>query len=128
MMKQRTEAARRSLERRQREDAAPRLRDEVPQLESLVLGFVTRRGSLAIGELSYTRRVVVDSAPALFEVACPDRACDGGGYDITRSLLRHLVAGDTTMTGTQECGGSMGSAACNCVLEFTGTATYRTGQ
>ena len=66
--------------RRRREDEAPRLLMEVPDLTSLVLE-VQDRGSGATGAVKYRRRIVITSAPAHFEIPCLDPACVAGGHE-----------------------------------------------
>src|SRR5689334_11753022 len=82
-----TDAAMRAAERRRREDEAPRLLARVPKLESLKLEIEERRPEATSADVQHVKRVVVESAPALFEIACCDRACKDGGHDITRAVL-----------------------------------------
>lgn len=118
-----TEAAQRSQERREREDAAPRLHDVIPRLTSLALEIKEARD----GEVSvnYTRRVVVERAPALFEIPCTDPDCKQGGHDVTASILRELRGAKTRFEGEHTCDGQLGRGACNRVLRYVGLAEYQ---
>jgi hypothetical protein len=119
-----TEATLRSADRRKREDEARRLHEEVPHLDSLVLTFKDGVPG-ASGAVEHVRRVPVTSAPALFEPTCQNRDCKGGGHDITREIMDSLHRGMTRFEGSDECGGSSGSAPCRFVLAYVGVATYK---
>jgi hypothetical protein len=117
--------AQRFAERRRREDDAPRLRDEVPDLVSLKLEIEDRSG---VGGTTHTRRVVVDQAPALFLVPCGDPRCADGEHDITTSVMRALRQHETAFKGQDECRGSVGPSACSRVLHFDAVAEYSPGR
>lgn len=119
-----SDAAVRAAERRRREDEAPRLAARVPRLASLKLEIEERRSSAVGADVSHVKRVVVDSAPALFELPCCDRSCKDGGHDVTRQILRELERGATTFDIEDVCDGSIGSAQCSRVLTLRGFATY----
>lgn len=119
------EAAQRFAERRQREDAAGRLRDRVPSLEGLRIEVEERRGGGVVPDATHIKRVVVDSAPALFILPCGDHSCKDGGHDVTSTVLRALEHGQATFEGEDMCAGQLGSAQCSRVLHFKATATYR---
>jgi hypothetical protein len=119
-----TEAAQRFAARRQREDEAPRLSTEIPNLASLRLEIEERAGGSVVAEPKHIRRVVIDSAPALFVLSCGDARCKDGGHDVTSSILRALRSGDTTFEGEDVCNGSLGSGQCSRVLHYVGSATY----
>src|SRR5436190_21362789 len=93
MIRRHSEAAQRAAERRKREDDAPRLRATVPKLESLELEFRESRAGVQMADVTHKRRVVVERAPALFELPCQDSACRDGGHDITREVMRALQDG-----------------------------------
>ena len=118
------DAARRFAERRRREDEAPRLHAEVPALVTLDLTFAERKGD-ATGETSHVRRVVVASAPALFEITCGDASCLDGGHDLTHMIMRALRDRRTAFDGEDVCHGNVGAATCARVLRYTGAANYR---
>jgi hypothetical protein len=120
-----SEAAQRYAERRRREDAAPRLRERVPQLATLRLEVEERRGTASAGDPKHVRLVVVDSAPALFALPCGDHACRDGGHEVTDEVLRALSAGATRFELEDTCHGSIGTAQCGAVMHVTVTATYR---
>lgn len=120
-----TEAAARSAERRRREDAAPRLREEVPALETLRLEIQERRADTLIAESSHLRKIPVEFAPALFELPCHDAFCTEGGHDMTQLILRALKSGQTAFEGEDACNGHTGTAPCQRVLRYVATATYR---
>ncbi|HEY1692525.1 MAG TPA: hypothetical protein VGG39_10205 [Polyangiaceae bacterium] len=115
--------AQRFAERRQREDEAPRLGDQVPNLRGLRLEIEERAGDLG---LKHVRHVVVGSAPALFIVLCGDSECHEGEHDLTGPIMRALRAGSTRFDGEDVCNGSVGSlrAECTRVLHFDAVATY----
>jgi hypothetical protein len=118
-------AAQRFAERRQRENEAPRLRDEVPALESLRLDVEEHRAGSVVAEAPHIRRVVVENAPALFVLPCGDPTCKEGGHDVTSTVMRSLRAGNTRFEGEDACSGTVGSAPCMRVLRFVGTASYK---
>lgn len=123
--KRNSEALQRSAERRQREDGAPRLSAEVPNLASLALA-ITDGEPGAIGGSDHTRRVVIAAAPALFEMRCGNRDCKEGGHDVTYELVRALRAGEKSIAGEDACHGNVGSSRCAYVLRYVATATYKT--
>jgi hypothetical protein len=113
----------RFAERRSREDGAPRLTELVPSLAKLQLDVEDRSG--VIGGTRYTRRIVVDSAPALFLVPCGDPRCTGDEHDLTANVMQALRSQETSFRGEDACGGSVGPGACSRVLEFHAVAAYR---
>jgi hypothetical protein len=119
------EAARRYQERRRREDEAPRLVEQVPELDSLKLDFSERRAGMTAPEVSHIRRVVVANAPALFEVPCTDGGCEDGGHDLTHAILRELRSKSTAFEGEDACHGHVGGASCGRTLHYVAAATYR---
>lgn len=121
-----SEAAQRAAERRQREDAAPRLLAEVPNLTSLALTIDERRPSGSLAGGSHIRRVMVQTAPALFNLPCSDRSCNDGGHDCTRAVMNALRASQTRFEHESTCHGHLGStgAPCEAVLRYVGVATY----
>lgn len=119
-----SEAQQRSIDRRRREDDAPRLSREVPNLETLALEIVDGRDG-AVGGTTHIRRIQVASAPALFELTCGTRDCKDGGHDLTSEIMRALRASKTRFEGSDECRGARGSSECGCMLRYVATATYR---
>ncbi len=122
-----TEAAQRFAERREREDRAPRLRDEAPDVTHLSLEMSERRAEATAPEIEYIRRIVVQSAPALFEIPCGDTGCAEGGHDITRTVLDELRSRHESFEGEDACYGNVGpnSTPCGRILRFKGTVSYR---
>jgi hypothetical protein len=118
-------AAVRSAERRQREDEAPRLSQEVPELVSLSLEIEERSEGIGLIQQKHVRRVVVDSAPALFLLPCGDPKCDQGGHDVTQSIMRALRAHNVEFEGEDGCNGSLGAGICRRILHYQGFAKYR---
>lgn len=119
------EVEERTLERRRREDGAPRLIEKVPNLETLRLELKERRGGLPLPESAHVRPIPVAHAPALFELPCLDGACKEGGHDLTDTFIRRLQSGATSFTGEDACRGQTGSAECQRVLEYSVTATFK---
>lgn len=120
-----SEAAQRFADRREREDNAPRLRAQIPQLESLRLEIEERRAGSSVADTRHIRRIVVESAPALFDLVCGDPSCRDGGHDVTRAVLQALSRGSTQFEGEDTCHGTIGNnAPCSRVLRFVAHATY----
>lgn len=122
-------AAQRYADRHQRENEAPRLLQEIPNLVSLRLTVEAHATGSGGGAAAppYIRHVVVASAPALFFVGCGDSNCDDGGCDITDLVMYALRAGRTSFDGERSCQGMVGSAGCTRVVRFVGEAAYRKG-
>jgi len=120
-----SEVALRAQERRRREDEAPRLSTRVPRLATLVLTIEERRPGGVGADVSHVKRVVVDSAPALFDLSCCDRACKDGGHDITRAIMQELERGTTEFEGEDTCHGSLGTAQCARILKYKAVASYK---
>jgi hypothetical protein len=115
----RKELAQHVVERRRREDEAPRLLAEVPSLTRLSLAVQERaeNGSGLGG--GHIRRVVVEHAAALFEVPCSAGGCDGGVHDLTSGVMREL------RRGTARFEDDTGCDRCGCVLHHLASAEYR---
>jgi hypothetical protein len=116
-------AALRFAERRQREDDAPRLSAVAPDLLSLRLEIEEQGGT---AQPKYIRRIIVDTAPALFLLPCGDPRCVDGGHDVTDSVMRALRGHSQSFDGTDDCFGSVGSSACARVIRFNAVAEYQT--
>ncbi len=119
-------ASERFAARRQREDEAPRLAEEVPALTSLRLVIEERSSLGAVSAPKHMRHIVVESAPALFFITCGDPRCTEGGHDLTYEIMSALRRQVPAFEGTHECGGMTGTSACTRVLKFEGMAEYRT--
>ena len=111
-------------ERREREDAAPRLRSQVDTLTSLSIEIDDHLGTTGLAATRYVRHIVVQRAPALFEIPCSETSCEGGGHDLTREIMHALRAGDLEFSGKDTCFGWRDGENCARVLHFVGHATY----
>jgi hypothetical protein len=116
---------RRTAERRQREDEAPRLALTIPALQGLRLEVLEHSPSVAHPEYTHVRHVVVASAPALFVMPCHDKDCKEGGHDLTQEILAALSRRNSTFEGEDACRGTVGSTGCSRVLGYVGAATYQ---
>ncbi len=125
MMKPRNlEAARRFAERREREDHAPRLHGEVPELEVLAIELSERRGEATQPETTHVRRIVVASAPAYFQTPCSDSNCVDGGHEYTAPVMQALRDHKALFAGEHSCQGTVGDHLCERVLRYVGSAKY----
>jgi hypothetical protein len=123
LRRKRTNAGVTAEQRRLREDEAPRLRDQIPAVEELTILIeeTTRDG---VGATTHKRRIVVDSAPALFEIACSDRDCIDGGFDITDQMMGALRSGKPIIEGEMTCSGTVADAPCSHTIQYTARAAY----
>jgi hypothetical protein len=119
------EAQQRFADRRKREDDSPRLSEELPNLAALKLTVEERRPTAVTAESKYVRHVIVDRAPALFDIPCGDPSCSGGGHDVTQQLMRQLRANTAEVMVEHECQGGVGTSHCGRILRVIGTPTYR---
>jgi hypothetical protein len=121
-----SEASKRFAARREREDSAQRLHDVAPTLTRLDLELAESRAGMTDPHSVYVRRVVVAQAPAHFEIACGDSACQDGGHDMTADVLDALRRRQETFTAEDACRGTIGSVGSPCerVLKLSGTAKY----
>jgi hypothetical protein len=76
-MRRNPEMMKRIADRKEKEEAAARLRELFPSLRSLTLRIEERMRGRPAAEVNYTRHIIVERAPALFELPCSDRACKG---------------------------------------------------
>jgi hypothetical protein len=125
-MRRSSEAYRRSLERRRKEDEARRLRDVLPALAELEFELCEERLGMPGHEVHHKRVIVVSRAPALFEFPCSDRSCDGGGHDITAEVLGHLTKGELRFVETHRCEGKSRDSSCEYVLRLEAKAVFST--
>jgi hypothetical protein len=112
-----------TAEHRRREDAAPRLRDEVASLRTLRLHFDERREGGQLNVMTYSKPMVVDSAPASFEIRCTEPRCDGR-HDLTRDMMTALRKQLPSYSGRSPCPGYVGDAPCDRVMLYSFVATY----
>jgi hypothetical protein len=122
-MRRISEASKRATERREREDTARRLRELVPELQSLCITIDEGQRGHSAPEVSHVRHVVVERAPALFELPCYDRTCSGG-HDLTGDILRGLRAGATEIEGNDSCAGQTKHGECALEMHYVVHATY----
>ena len=118
------EAHLRFAERRRREDEARRLHDEVPDLRTLKLEVEEHRREATIAETRHVRHIIVDRAPALFELPCNDPACRDGGHDMTEAMTQRLRGHSTDFVLEDVCMGDVRGAPCGRVIRVLVTATY----
>jgi hypothetical protein len=111
------EAQQRTAERRQRENDALRLSAEVPRLSAL-------RFEIENGDARYVWPIVIERAPALFRIVCPEDACKDGGHDVTGEVMYALRRSSARMEGQDVCHGQVRSGTCGRVLHYVGLATY----
>ena len=97
----------------------------VPNLVSLKLHLQEAKGDVSVAETGHIRHVVVAHAPLLFDMPCRDPACKDGGHDVTNAITRSLKAGEKQFEGEHQCTGYVGDGACQRVLRYTATATYK---
>ena len=121
----RREVEERRIQRRERETAAGNLTDKAPDLASLSIEMHESRPDGCVSNNQYIRRIVVEHAPALFEIPCSYPQCEGGGYDLTRETLLALASHRPRFEGEHACRGQCASLDCTRVLRYVGTATYR---
>jgi hypothetical protein len=125
MWRQDREVTRRTAERRQREDEAPRLAETIPALQGLRLEVLEHSSSISHPEHTHVRHVVVANAPALFVMPCHDTQCKDGGHDLTQEILAALRRRNARFEGEDVCRGTVGSAGCSRVLGYVAVATYQ---
>ena len=123
--RQNTEQLLKAEERRQREHDAGKLIGRIPKLVSLRLEIDDTLGDSAINSVRHIRHVVVDRAPALFEIPCTDHECRDGGHDLTFPILQALRASAREFHGEDACSGQVGSSGCRRVLRYVAYASYR---
>jgi hypothetical protein len=126
MWGQNRDVMRRTAERRQLEDEAPRLAATVPGLEKLRLEVVERSSTISRPEHSHVRHVVVANAPALFILPCHDTHCKDGGHDVTHEILAALRRRNERFEGEDLCSGMVGNGGCSRILRYVAVATYQT--
>jgi hypothetical protein len=118
-----TEASKRFAERREREDNAPRLAREIPDLVALKLE-VSEQAETTTTQPKHIRRVVVAHAPALFLIPCGNSSCTGSEHDLTTTIMRALRSRERTFTGESQCHGMVGNVPCDRTIRFEATAEY----
>ncbi|HEY1957307.1 MAG TPA: hypothetical protein VGH28_16925 [Polyangiaceae bacterium] len=122
--RRKTEASERFAERRRLEEAAPRLKERAPDVASLKLEVEEAHDTAGLSGSKHVRHIVVDRAPALFAIPCGDPSCQGGGYDVTSTIMRGLADHSERFEAHDHCNGSVGTASCRRTLHVTAIATY----
>jgi hypothetical protein len=112
-------------DRWKREDDAPRLKQEVPNLEALRMNLEEFSGGHRIMGTSRIQHVVVGQASTRFEIPCGDSKCEDGGHDLTRDMLNALRSGREAFNASSVCSGRVGERACDRALEYSFTAKYQ---
>ena len=120
----RIEAAGRATERRRRENAAPRLQELVSRIASLRLDIEEYRREATEPQVRYTRHIVIERAPALFNLGCTDADCTDGGHDVTSMIMGALRNSSTDFTGEDRCYGNRYGQTCGSRLTYRAHATY----
>jgi len=115
----------RRVSRGQREAAAGKLLQRFPEVTSLDITVHEARPEGCVSDSHYIRRIVLEHAPALFEVPCSYPSCEDGGYDITRDVIDALGARDPKIEGEKACRGRCGALDCTRVLRYVVKVTYR---
>ncbi len=124
-MRRDPEALARARERREKDDAAKRLREVVPELATLKLKVDEGpTGGDADKRVSHVKHVIIDRAPARFELPCCDHKCDGS-HDVTEAVLAGLGNKETDFSGDDVCGGTAKEGPCPYEMTFTVMATYK---
>ena len=114
----------RRVERQEREDRAGKLLLRAPDLTSLSIVVHETRPDGCVSDSHYTRRVVLEQAPALFEVPCSDPACEDGGYEVTwESSTPSPLASGSSRASSHAGGDAVRSTAAGS-SRFVATATY----
>jgi hypothetical protein len=119
------ECEERRVLRGQREADAGKLLQKIPDLTSLSIAIHEMKPDGCLNNTLYTRRIVLEHAPALFEVPCSYAHCTDGGYEVTREVLFALDSRKMRFEGEQSCSGRCGVVDCGRVLRYVATATYR---
>jgi hypothetical protein len=122
-MRRLSAGAQTAAERRARENAAKRLREVVPELENLKIYIEERQKGADEADVAHTRHIVVERAPAIFELGCFDRKCNGN-HDLTKRVIRALKAHKETFEGKDDCHGENKEGDCELELIFRVEADY----
>ena len=111
-------------ERWQREDDAPRLAEQVPQLKQLRLEMSETFEARRVLDSNRIGHIIVARAAARFEVPCSDVRCRDGGHDLTREVMLNLRQQRRSFVGQDQCSGYVGERPCARVLEFVAHAEF----
>jgi len=129
--KRNTEEARRyeamigkGVERRRREREAPLLCAEAPGLVELSIELTECGQGAGFPDVTFIRRFVLATAPALFLVACGDPLCAGGGHDLSPPVMSALGSQQRELRGETKCRGTVGEVTCTRCVRFVMTAAF----
>ncbi len=111
-------------DRWKRENDAPRLKDEVPKLQTVRMNLEEYSGGHSVAGTSRIQHVVVAQASSRFEIPCGDSKCEEGGHDITRDALAQLRAARPEFEGSSVCVGHVGERPCERQLKYSVQAKY----
>jgi len=111
-------------DRWKRENDAPRLKDEVPELEKLRMELEELTEDRPIAGTRRVRHFVVAHAAARFEIPCGEEKCEGGGHDLTAEVLARLRQRDAEFSGSSTCRGMVRERNCDRTLEYSAAAEY----
>jgi len=112
------------IQRDAREQRAGKLVSKIPDLTKLDIAVCeTSSGACADGT-QYVWRIVVENAPAIFDIPCCGR-CEDGGYDVTGEILSALSSRSLRFEGLRKCRGQSRDGNCSRGLRYVATATYR---
>ena len=108
-----------------RENEAPRLKDEVPHVQTLRFDLEEWSGGHPVAGTSRVRHIVVAQAAALFEIACGDSKCEEGTHDLTSQVIPKLQSREAEFNGESTCQGQIGDRPCERVLKYSARAEYK---
>jgi hypothetical protein len=111
-------------DRWKREDEAPRLREEVPNLDALRMELEELQEDRPIAGTRRVRHFVVAHAAARFEIPCGEEKCEGGGHDLTAEILGRLRAREGEFEGSSNCRGTVRERLCDRTLSYQASAKY----
>jgi len=115
---------RRAAERREREKKAGKLRAQVPELSQFHLEIEEGRPEPPRMMARHIRRIVVEHAPALFDLPCIERGCQDGGHDLTSDVIANLREHRSRFEGEHVCPGHLNGKDCGRVMHYVGVASY----
>lgn len=108
----------------QRVRNSPGLTDKFPQLKSLALdlGHYSPEGVTRNSQIRFTPNLA--NAKSVFRIACPNRDCIGGDFDLTHALAEAVTARRTTVSSELCCQGwlnrtTINTLQCRNILRYT---------
>jgi hypothetical protein len=124
-MRRNPEALIRSRTRKSKDDTALRLNELMPELRSLKLEIseVPDPAAEEREAVSYRKHIIVDRAPARFELPCHDHKCNGA-HNITAAVLQALKRRERCVEGSDRCQGETKHGACPYEMQYVVVATW----